>query len=44
LTGDFDQIARGLNEIAGAFGKDIGIHSMAELDALMKDDSADFIL
>lgn len=44
LTGDFDQIARGLNEIAGAFGKDTGIHSMAELDALMKDDSADFVL
>ena len=44
LEGDFDQMAAGLNRIAGAFGQDLGIHSQEEFENLMEDDTKDFVL
>lgn len=41
---DFDKLVNGLNRIANAFGKDIGIHNMQEFDEMMLDSSVDFEL
>lgn len=43
-SGDFDQIGAGLQTIAQAFGKDIGISTFDGFDRMMQDDSVDFIL
>lgn len=41
---DFDTLAMGLDTIARAFDKDIGIHNMAEFNAMMVDDNMAFEL